>query len=89
MEAHGELLLRLYTQARGRGAEFYGESYLDSDRWVRINGIPERGARWASAQSAEFAPLLAAFAAWRERVGGGEPESVERTGAGGAPRHPR
>ncbi len=24
MEAHGELLLRLYAQARGRGAEFYG-----------------------------------------------------------------
>ena len=25
MEAHSELLLRLYAQARGRGAEFYGE----------------------------------------------------------------
>src|SRR5438128_4730777 len=32
MEAHSELLLRLYAQARGRGAEFYGESYLDEDR---------------------------------------------------------
>ena len=29
MEAHSELLLRLYAQARGRGAEFYGEQYLD------------------------------------------------------------
>src|SRR2546421_2058619 len=35
MEAHSELLLRLYLQARGRGAEFYGEPYVDSDRWVR------------------------------------------------------
>src|SRR5881628_909038 len=42
MEAHSELLLRLYAQARGRGAEFYAESYLDADRWVRINGIPAR-----------------------------------------------
>jgi acyl-homoserine-lactone acylase len=25
MEAHSELLLRLYAQARGRGAEIYGE----------------------------------------------------------------
>src|ERR1700674_5280237 len=25
MEAHAELLLRLYAQARGRGAEFYGD----------------------------------------------------------------
>src|SRR6476620_723971 len=42
MEAHSELLLRLYAQARGRGAEFYGEEYLEADRWVRLNGIPAR-----------------------------------------------
>jgi acyl-homoserine-lactone acylase len=63
MEAHSELLLRLYVQARGRGAEFYGESYLASDRWARVNGIPERAKEWAGRQSAEFAPLLRAFAA--------------------------
>src|SRR5215471_12705562 len=61
MEAHSELLLRLYTQARGRGAEFYGEPYLDSDRWVRTNGIPARAKLWAAQQSSEFAPLLSAF----------------------------
>ena len=62
MEAHAELLIRLYAQARGRAAEFYGEAYLDEDRWVRTNGIPERARVWASEQSAEFAPLLQAFA---------------------------
>ncbi len=61
MEAHAELLIRLYTQSRGRAAEFYGEEYLDSDKWVRVNGIPERAKTWASQQSPEFAPLLAAF----------------------------
>src|SRR5215472_4902545 len=40
MEAHAELLVRLYTQSRGRAAEFYGDQYLDSDRWVRVNSIP-------------------------------------------------
>src|SRR6266540_6238232 len=63
MEAHAELLVRLYAQARGRGAEFYGDSYLADDRWVRQNGIPERAKVWASQQSPEFAPLLRAFAA--------------------------
>jgi acyl-homoserine-lactone acylase len=73
MEAHAELLLRLYAQARGHSAEFYGdrrtratrspESYLESDRWVRTNGIPERAKVWASEQSPEFAPLLRAFVA--------------------------
>jgi acyl-homoserine-lactone acylase len=61
MEAHSELLVRLYTQGRGRAAELYGEQYLDSDRWVRVNGIPERAKQWATQQSPEFAPLLAAF----------------------------
>jgi len=63
MEAHSELLIRLYAQARGRGAEFYGERYLDADRWVRTNGIPQTAKQWAAGQSAEFGPLIQSFAA--------------------------
>ena len=62
MEAHSELLLRLYAQARGQGAQFYGEKYLESDRWIRVNGVPARARQWATQQSPQFAPLLAAFA---------------------------
>jgi acyl-homoserine-lactone acylase len=61
MEAHAELLIRLYAQARGRGAEFYGAQYLDSDKWVRINGLPETARQWAKGQSADFAPFIDAF----------------------------
>jgi acyl-homoserine-lactone acylase len=63
MEGHAELLIRLYAQARGRAAEFYGDSYVDSDRWVRVNGIPERAKQWAAQQTPTFAPLIEAFAA--------------------------
>ena len=63
MEAHGELLARLYAQGRGRAAELYGAAWLEDDRWVRTNGIPRRATRWARQQSAEFLPLLHAFAA--------------------------
>src|SRR5919106_4972166 len=63
MEAHSELLVRLYAQARGRGAEFYGATYLDADRWVRTNGIPQKAVMWASRQTAEFGPLIRAFVA--------------------------
>jgi acyl-homoserine-lactone acylase len=63
MEGHSELLVRLYAQARGRGAEFYGDAHLDSDRWVRTNGIPEKAKVWASQQTREFGPLIRAFAA--------------------------
>src|SRR5260370_40898456 len=97
MEAQAELLLRLYAQARGRGAEFYGdrrtsatrssESYLESDRWVRTNGIPERAKVWAAKQSPEFSPLLHAFVAGVEGWGTGQveflsaPAEARRTGA--------
>src|SRR5215813_7360937 len=63
MEAHSELLLRLYAQARGRGAEIYGESYLEADKWVRTNGIPARAKEWAKGQTPEFGALITAFAA--------------------------
>ncbi len=61
MEAHSELLLRLYAQGRGRGSEFYGEQYLDADRWVRTNGIPARAKEWEKGQTPEFGPLIEAF----------------------------
>jgi acyl-homoserine-lactone acylase len=61
MEAHSELLLRLYAQARGRGAEIYGAQYLPADRWVRTNGIPETAKKWAAGQSPSFGPLIGSF----------------------------
>ncbi len=63
MESHGDLILRLYGQARGRAAEYWGEKYAASDRWVVTNGIPELGAAWAKQQSPAFTKYLAAFAA--------------------------
>ncbi|HLE84766.1 MAG TPA: penicillin acylase family protein, partial [Thermoanaerobaculia bacterium] len=49
--AHGDLLLRLYGQARGRAAEYWGESWLDDDRWVWTNGIPARAEEWLQHQN--------------------------------------
>ena len=62
MEAHAELLIRLYAQARGRAAEFYGADYVASDTWVRTNGLPDTAKQWAKGQSADFAPLIESFA---------------------------
>ncbi|MBW4631545.1 MAG: acylase [Iphinoe sp. HA4291-MV1] len=63
MQSHGNLLLRLYGQARGRAAEYWGEKYLESDRWVLTTGIPERARSWYTAQSPSFRSYLDAFAA--------------------------
>jgi acyl-homoserine-lactone acylase len=62
MQSHGDLILRLYGQARGRAAEYWGQSYLESDRWVRTVGVPTRARDWYQAQSPVFRRYLDAFA---------------------------
>lgn len=61
MQSHGDLILQLYGQARGRAAEYWGEAHLGSDRWIRTVGVPERAERWYRSQSEEFRPKLDAF----------------------------
>ncbi len=62
MHSSGNLLLRLYGQARGRAAQYWGEKYLESDRWVLTWGVPNRAASWYKAQSPTFRGYLDAFA---------------------------
>src|SRR5262245_30778528 len=62
MQSHGDLILRLYGQARGRGAEYWGDKYLEADRWTRLNNVYPRAKEWYQAQSPEFRGLLDAFA---------------------------
>lgn len=63
MRAHGDLLLRLYAQARGRGAEMFGEAYVQSDQWVLTNDIPERATIWLGQQRPIEVNILDAFTA--------------------------
>jgi acyl-homoserine-lactone acylase len=60
--SHANLLLRLYGQARGRAAEYWGEKYRGSDRWVLTNEVPQRAAIWYQQQTPEFQGYLQAFA---------------------------
>ena len=62
MHSHGDLILRLYGQARGRASEYWGQSYFESDKWVRTMGVPENARRWYEMQSPGFRKNLDAFA---------------------------
>lgn len=62
MQSHGNLLLRLYGQARGKAAEYWGEKYLESDKWVLTMDVPKRANAWYEAQSSGFRSYLDAFA---------------------------
>ncbi len=61
-KSHGNLILRLYGQARGKAAEYWGIDYLTSDQYVATMGIPERAKQWYDAQSPKIKQYLAAFA---------------------------
>ncbi len=43
---HGNLVMKLYAEARGRAAEYYGAAEVRSDKWVIANGVYERATRW-------------------------------------------
>lgn len=62
MENHADLLLRLYGQARGQAAEYWGASFAESDRRVRTMGVPGRASVWYKAQDPEYRGCLDAFA---------------------------
>lgn len=61
-QSHGNLLLRLYGESRGRAAEYFGASFAESDEWVWTNGIPQRAEKWLALQTPEFRSYMAAFA---------------------------
>ncbi|MDR1990610.1 MAG: penicillin acylase family protein [Acidobacteriaceae bacterium] len=63
MSAQADLLLQLYGESRGRAAEYWGASHAALDRWVQLNGVPERAREWYDAQDPAFRKYLDAFAA--------------------------
>src|SRR5678809_612212 len=62
MQNQANLLLRLYGESRGRAAEYWGPSFLELDRWVQLNGVPERASEWYAAQTPTFRKYLDEFA---------------------------
>lgn len=63
MQNHGDLLLRLYAQARGRAAELLGPDYLAEDRWTWTVDIPGLAARDYALQRPEMRAHIDAFVA--------------------------
>ena len=77
MQSHGDLILRLYGQARGRAAEYWGEDYLESDRWVITMGVPQRATTWYQEQNETFRTYLDAFAAGINNYAKEHPELID------------
>jgi acyl-homoserine-lactone acylase len=74
---HGNLVMKLYAQARGRAAEYYGASEVNSDKWAIANGVYERATAWYKQQPAQFRADLDAFAAGMNAYGKEHPEKLD------------
>jgi acyl-homoserine-lactone acylase len=79
MRSHGDLLLRLYGQARGRAAEYWGAEFVDSDVWVRTNSVPGRAEQWLEVQPPHIRAYLDAFVAGINAYASQHPDSVSDT----------
>ena len=60
--SHGNILLKMYGESRGRGAEYWGQKGEALDRWLVANDVPERSRRWYAQQTPQMRRNLDAFA---------------------------
>lgn len=80
---HADLLLRLYGEARARGAEYFGAKgpdgidYEAEDRWLIGNDMPERAQGWYDAQTPAFRADLDAFADGINAYAKAHPEAID------------
>jgi acyl-homoserine-lactone acylase len=74
--SHGDALLKLYAQARGRAAEYYGPAELKNDRWMAVNDVPARSETWLKQQTPEFKRYLEAFAAGINAYAAAHPDKL-------------
>jgi acyl-homoserine-lactone acylase len=76
MQSHANLILKLYGESRGRGAEYWGPKGLELDKWVHVNQVPERAENWYRMQSPEFKKYLTAFADGMNEYAKRHPEAI-------------
>ncbi len=77
MANHGDLVLELYGQARGRAAEYWGAGYVQGDQYVRIMDVPQRARAWYHAQSLQMRAYLDAFVAGMNAYAQAHPDRLD------------
>jgi acyl-homoserine-lactone acylase len=76
MQGHGDLLLRLYGESRGRAAEYWGAKYAPLDRYLAAMGQWERAQDWYRQQTPAWRANFDAFAAGINAYGKEHPEKL-------------
>jgi len=88
MRAHGNRVLRLYGEARGRAAEYWGPEHLNTDRRVRTLELPELGRQWAQDQEEPFEGYVEAFVAGMNAYAEAHPDRIDEARSAALPVQP-
>ncbi|MBL0273882.1 MAG: acylase [Chitinophagaceae bacterium] len=76
MHNHADLLLKLYGQARGRAAEYWGEKYLASDKQIQLFNLPDSARAQYARQHEEYKKQLDAFVSGVNAYAGEHPDAI-------------
>jgi acyl-homoserine-lactone acylase len=76
MTNHANLILKLYAQARGRAAEYFGKNYLESDRQILLFDLPGLARNSYLKQNKEYKSYLDAFIKGMNDYAKAHPEAV-------------
>jgi len=76
MYNHGNLVLQLYGQARGRAAEYWGEGQLPLDRLIHLFNIPELARQHYAQQEPAFKACIDAFVKGVNAYAAAHPEAI-------------
>ncbi|GAB3926003.1 acylase [Mucilaginibacter myungsuensis] len=77
MQAHADLILKLYGVSRGRAAEYWGAQYEGTDRAIRILDLPRTAIANAKLQKPEVQQMLNSFAAGMNAYAKAHPEAID------------
>lgn len=75
--SHANTVLRLYGEARGKGAEYWGAEYEETAKWLVMNDVPNRAQEWYDAYSPEFRAKIDAFAEGMNAYAAAHPEAID------------
>lgn len=75
-QSHANTILRLYGEARGKGAEYFGPDYEETTTWLLANGVPDRAKLWYKQQTPAFRANLDAFAKGVNAYAAAHPEAI-------------
>ncbi|HTI10122.1 MAG TPA: acylase [Puia sp.] len=76
MHNHANLILKLYGQARGRAAEYWGENYLASDKQIQLFRVPMLAEKEYAGQNNAFRGFLDSFVKGVNDYANAHPEAI-------------